>query len=798
MAKASVSLRPLLALSLFLLVAAQELPVPVVVLDLDTLVTTRSGGGGGLGVADEDPRIEEFLKQRTQEFQDSKEATKAVEARLRGPDTSVRTGGPRPIRFHLDYDQMNDFGDAALAQKLALVRDEIMPLAAADLSSRLLVRAPPSDKLYLPSPCKNSYTVDGETLCTEYRRNYDNPGWCYEPDGIRHESKYFGNYELCTAPSQDSCTTTSGGEGVEDKDIIIYVIADQANCNGEYAHALACEFDTDTNRPLAGGINFCPNAFGVDSDPKRVAAVAVHEMLHVLFFSTWLVQYQFIGESGEGYTHAERYTTDVHGRTVLKTPKVQEVARDYFGCPSAEGMALEDGGSLSHWESSTLRGDVMGPVADGTGKANIGPLTAAMAEDSGWYFVNWENVTPNSYGYKAGCDFLTHTCTDFVAAHPSQKYFCPPGDSGFRCSDDNMFVATCLADPTFHPECAVPKSVLVYNAGNIITNNCYDPSMQTLNNGILGNFFGANSRCMDIRGSMKSPEGYNLPWPRCLKMSCTATGMLQLDLGSGTKVDCPTGEDVVLSGTAGWVGTFGPCPDNTETCAGLTCPNDCSGNGVCMGGECACFLSYIGSDCSTEICTPGHCGGECPHPRSLPLSHPLSYPKPHSLSHPRSNPRSHPRSYPLSHPLFDPKPHPLSYPLSYLRSHPRSHPLSYPFSFPLSYTKPHPRSYPRSHPLSYPLSHPRSYPKPHPLSHPKPHPLSYPKPHPLSHPRSYPKPHPLSYPKPHPLSYPLFHPRSYPKPHPLSHPRFYPKPHSLSYPQPHPQPHPRCYPLSDT
>jgi len=41
----------------------------------------------------------------------------------------------------------------------------------------------------------------------------------------------------------------------------------------------------------------------------------------------------------------------------------------------------------------------------------------------------------------------------------------------------------------------------------------------------------------------------------------------------------------------------------------LACPNDCSGNGICCGGICACNPGYRGLDCSVERC-PGKCSGK--------------------------------------------------------------------------------------------------------------------------------------------------------------------------------------------
>jgi len=49
----------------------------------------------------------------------------------------------------------------------------------------------------------------------------------------------------------------------------------------------------------------------------------------------------------------------------------------------------------------------------------------------------------------------------------------------------------------------------------------------------------------------------------------------------------------------------------------MTCPNACSGNGLCMNGKCVCTEGFSGSDCSTKICPPDRLGPDCNEPRCL-------------------------------------------------------------------------------------------------------------------------------------------------------------------------------------
>lgn len=42
-----------------------------------------------------------------------------------------------------------------------------------------------------------------------------------------------------------------------------------------------------------------------------------------------------------------------------------------------------------------------------------------------------------------------------------------------------------------------------------------------------------------------------------------------------------------------------------------SCPNDCSGNGLCMDGHCVCQSGSTGLDCSMVVCPPGKTGPAC-------------------------------------------------------------------------------------------------------------------------------------------------------------------------------------------
>ena len=95
--------------------------------------------------------------------------------------------------------------------------------------------------------------------------------------------------------------------------------------------------------------------------------------------------------------------------------------------------------------------------------------------------------------------------------------------------------------------------------------------------------------------------------PACMRSiprSSNATGV-------GAKRPCGgLGQGACVSGACFCRAGFTP-----PACAGSECPNDCSGNGVCMGdeGKCACDNGFGGDDCSEPACCDPDCNnhGTC-------------------------------------------------------------------------------------------------------------------------------------------------------------------------------------------
>ena len=226
-----------------------------------------------------------------------------------------------------------------------------------------------------------------------------------------------------------------------------------------------------------------PNAT-VPEDHQRVdpTTILVHELAHTLGFDSYLFKFFRNGTTGEPLTPRpfgtalvqcpmDDHPSEVRGfpsDKVLKiglkengetyfdivTPRVAQVARNHFDCQSLAGARLENFESTcvgSHWDERLFLTDILSPALAWRNNL-LSPLTLALLEDTGWYHVNYENVTVPSFGLGAGCDFVEKPCiqNDRVPSY-AQDYFCDnpirlrEGDS-FDIDEESWRKITC--DPT--------------------------------------------------------------------------------------------------------------------------------------------------------------------------------------------------------------------------------------------------------------------------------------------------------------------------------------------------------------
>lgn len=113
------------------------------------------------------------------------------------------------------------------------------------------------------------------------------------------------------------------------------------------------------------------------------------------------------------------------GHYIIKSPLVLELGKKYFGCPTMEGVGLENGGgsgsSGSHWERAELGDEAM--TAADINEPKYSLFTLSLLEDSGWYKPDYSMADEIIFGYGEGCGFINERCLDSA----SHSEFCTEG-----------------------------------------------------------------------------------------------------------------------------------------------------------------------------------------------------------------------------------------------------------------------------------------------------------------------------------------------------------------------------------
>jgi len=183
----------------------------------------------------------------------------------------------------------------------------------------------------------------------------------------------------------------------------------------------------NTNRPLLGIIQISINLYFTENIQihfeEYLKYVFLHELIHAFGFLRDAFQYFPGGESASIYKEIGVAGIE---RTFVKTEKVLNFAKKYFGCDSIKGVELENqglGGSKdNHWDSRILLGELM-TSEQYEDEGALSEFTLALLEDSGWYQVNYYSGGLMRFGKNRGCDFLNTYCvSNNVTNFPNEYY----------------------------------------------------------------------------------------------------------------------------------------------------------------------------------------------------------------------------------------------------------------------------------------------------------------------------------------------------------------------------------------
>eukprot|EP00892_Ulva_mutabilis_P005906 jgi/Ulvmu1/3688/UM017_0104.1 len=358
-------------------------------------------------------------------------------------------------------------------------------------------------------------------------------------------------------------------------------------CGVSFARGQAVLFEPGTQRPIFAQLRICGAVPATGARLSLAVQNVLPEMIHVLGFQ----RTQF--DSWVGVASIEDVLEITGPQVHLHTPNALREARAHFGCPALDAILLEDLQAVSstdaqeHWSMRHYNGALMraGFAASTVhyGREAMTDMTLGVMQDTGWYDVKYGSGGFNSYGFQAGCTFVTGTFEEALADPAAARYLCPPAN------EENI---ACFHDFSGQGQC---------RAQRMANGETYD-DLFTVDMG----YDGATFDCQETPGS------------RCLN-EIDDDGTQQL-ICSGD-MSCSASGQVLISGV--------PCADLIEPsscplddfmCVSpglLTCTtptlNDCNGQGDCFEGRCFCHFGFGGDDCTIPACTSGCSDGSaCP------------------------------------------------------------------------------------------------------------------------------------------------------------------------------------------
>jgi hypothetical protein len=357
-----------------------------------------------------------------------------------------------------------------------------------------------------------------------------------------------------------------------DTDLILFFTVSSTN-EAYQAYSNICAISSESRRPMIGYINFYLPSDDIqkESVESRMRTL-IHESFHILAFSPYLYD-KFPISSEQTY----KITETANGTKLYKfvTPGLVQYARNYFGCNSLDGVALEDegkSGSLnSHFEKKFLGNEIM--TGQYSSNQIISNFTLNFLNDIGWYKVDLSLAEPLSWGSGKGCSFLQSSC-DY-----SFSEFCQATD-GEGCTSDFSSKSSCVTS-SLSNKCGFrdfAQTKMCSSSSGLISTSSFENASYKSKCFLTSEFGSKSSGCYEST---------------CLDQSTIQVKIQEEYFNCTSSEQSHTYKSLTIK-----------CPDPSIFCKSVVtkCPNDCSGKGSCLGnGTCKCNAFYKGSGCQEEI-----------------------------------------------------------------------------------------------------------------------------------------------------------------------------------------------------
>ena len=368
--------------------------------------------------------------------------------------------------------------------------------------------------------------------------------------------------------------------GVVNSDFVLYLAAAPAPTN-VMGWASYCAFDQSA-RPVVGRANFSPlfikwSATNTDENDVLVNMVA-HEIMHAFGFdNTYMTNFW----KGSAANNPQILMTK-RDKTVrlLASPYVVAAARAYFGCPTLEGMELEDegnsGSQWSHWDRRNSLQDTMSPVC----ATHLSTMSLSYFIDTGVYAVDLAKASKKmKWGANAGCSFFTDKCN--TTSGGLGTFFCNDMSGAFACNVGNLAAGQCCIGD--YPANTSIPSYFRYFPGNDLRGAvqsfvdycpfvqasssllCNNPLSRKPSDDVLGMYYGNQGRCVSstaiLSGQSTSAQ------VRCHRLRCWNGTRVQVQVPPSVLwIDCPSDGSVgTVAPPAGFVGVV-TCPAAASIC----------------------------------------------------------------------------------------------------------------------------------------------------------------------------------------------------------------------------------------